>query len=140
MKTEKIFSVIILLSSILLYFHLLGAATLFVLSLLALSLIYFVGGFYFFCDKVIKRQNIALSIISGITLSIIPIGIMFKGMRWEGGQMQLEIGVISGIAVVVATYFIKLKAKEELATYYKNMFLRSVILTVLSIIFYLIPA
>lgn len=66
MRTEKTFALILLASLILRVFGIPGASMLIVFASLALTLLYFPGAFYFFSDRGIKNQNIALSISSGI--------------------------------------------------------------------------
>lgn len=139
MKTEKIIAGLILIGFILFYFHVPGGALLTVLSLSAMATIYFGGGFYFFCDKHIKNQNIALSIVSGIFLSFIQIAILFKTMLWPGGEIQFYVGIIASPILLILTFIFKSKAKESLMKYYKNMQIRLIAWTSLAIIFYFIP-
>jgi hypothetical protein len=65
MKTEKALSIIFLIGIVLKFFHISGGGVLSIISLLPISICYLLFGFYFFCDKEIKRQNVILSIISG---------------------------------------------------------------------------
>lgn len=60
MKTEKTFWFIFLGASILKLLNVHGGGVLMILDSLLLSILYFPASFYFFCDKQIKRQNIAL--------------------------------------------------------------------------------
>jgi len=106
---------------------------------MVIATLYFPGAFYFFCDKVIKRQNLALSIISGFFLSLIPIGILFKIQYWPGGQLYLLIGTITAPVIMAIVLFLKSKAAEDLSIYYKNMFSRTIVLSVLTVLFYLTP-
>jgi hypothetical protein len=139
MKTEKIFWALFIVAFILRLLNIPRYGVLTVLTLSLLSLIYFPAGFYFFCDKNIKQQNIALSIISGIFLSIIPLGILFKLQHYPGGGFITIIGSVAGISFIVITYFIQNKSSEKLHTYYKNMSLRTLVLTIAIIFFTLLP-
>jgi len=139
MKTEKTLSIIFLVGLIFKLLHWPGAGEILVISLSTIVMLYFPAAFYFFCDKVIKRQNLALSIVSGLFLSLIPLGILFKIMYWPGGQLYLLIGTVSAPIILTVIYFLKSKTTENLATYYNNMFSRTIVLTVLTITFYLIP-
>jgi hypothetical protein len=139
-RTEKTLTILFLIGLIFKLLHWPGAGIILVISLSTIAMLYFPAAFYFFCDKVIKRQNLALSIISGLFLSLIPLGILFKIMYWPGGQMYLLIGSVTAPIILTVIYFMKSKTTDELATYYKNMFVRTVVLMVLTITFYLIPS
>ena len=139
MKTEKIFTVIFLGGLVFRAFHWPGGGIISTISLMSIAIIYFPAGFYFFCDKNINRQNLALSIVSGFFLSIIPIGILFKMMHWPGAQIYLLTGMVSAPIFLIVTYILKNKATEDLTIYFNNMLLRTSVLTILSIVFFLIP-
>lgn len=139
MRTEKTFAIIFIVGLIFKLLHWPGAGIILVISLSTTSMLYFPAAFYFFCDKIIKRQNLALSIVSGIFLSLIPLGILFKIMYWPGGQLYLLIGTVTAPIILTIIYFLKSRTTEDLATYYKSMFARTIILTILTIIFYFIP-
>jgi hypothetical protein len=70
---------------------------------------------------------------------MIPLGILFKSMNWPGGQICLLIGTISAPIILTISYLLKTKTTEDLATYYKNMVTRTVVWTVLTILFYFLP-
>lgn len=148
MKTEKTFSLIFLVSLIFKIQHWPYGHQILLISLLLISMIYFFAAFYFFCDKSIKRQNLALSIVSGLFLSLIPFALFLKlsyqfslniiyGIPTD--QFFLLIGSVSATIILIVIYFLKSKSTENLATYYKNMFSRTIVLTVLSVSFYIIP-
>lgn len=139
MRTEKTLTIIFLVGLIFKLLHWPEAGIILVISLSTIAMLYFPGAFYFFCDKVIKRQNLALSIVSGLFLSLIPLGILFKIMYWPGGHLYLLIGTVTAPIILIVVYFLKSKTTDDLATYYKNMFVRTTVLTVLTISFYLIP-
>lgn len=139
MKTEKIVLVIFLIAVVLKFFHIPGGGLLSVLSLLPLSFCYCFLGFYFFCDKTIKQQNLLFSIISGIFLSLVPIGILFKIQWWTGGYYYLVVSIITTPVIFFISYYLKGKETGELAKYYNNMVNRSLILTILSVFFYVAP-
>jgi hypothetical protein len=108
-------------------------------SLLSIAIMYFPLAFYFYSDGNIKRQNIALSIIAGFLLSIIPLGILCKVMYWPGSQTLPMIGSVLGVVLLLVTPAFKSSAPEELNTYHKNMLLRTGVLTVFSLLFYVTP-
>lgn len=139
MKTEKTLSIIFLIGIGLKFFHLSGGSILSIISLLPLAICYLFFGFYFFCDKTIQRQNLILSISSGIFFSLVPLGIVFKVQWWNGGFMFLPIAIITTPIIFFVSYYLKNKETGELAKYYNDMVNRSLILTILTVIFYLVP-
>lgn len=139
MRTEKILGIIFLVGLIFKLLHWPVARLILVISLSIIAVLYFLTAFYFFCDKVIKRQNLPFSIVSGLFLSMIPLGILFKSMNWPGGQIFLLIGTISAPVILIISYLLKTKTTEDLATYYKNMVTRTAVWTVLTILFYFLP-
>ena len=136
MKTEKILSIIFLIGLIFKLNNWPASSIILIIPLITLAVIYFFGAFYFFADKTIKRSNIALSIISGIFVSIIPIGILFKLQIWVGGEMYLYYGIISGVIVLSITLVLSfINKKSDLKSYFKLMIIRTLILTILSFVF-----
>jgi hypothetical protein len=139
MKTEKALSIIFLIGIVLKFFHIPGGGVLSIISLLPLAICYLFFGFYFFCGKNIKQQNLILSIISGIFFSLVPLGIVFKIQWWHGGYMFLVIAMCSTPIVFFISYYLKNKEKGDLEKYYNDMVNRSLILTIVSVLFYLAP-
>jgi glucose uptake protein GlcU len=140
MKTEKIAFIVFIAGFLLKILHLPGSGLVLIFSLMTLGIIYFPTCFYFFCDKSIKNQNLALSIISGLFFSLIPIGILFKLLKWPGeGKLYLLIGAVTLPVIFIITILLKNKSSENLKVYYKNMIMRIVILTVLTVVFYILP-
>ena len=139
MKTEKIIAIFVLLGFVFKIFHVSGASVITIVSLSAMATIYFGGGFYFFCDKHIKNQNIAISIVTGVLLSIVLVGILFKLMIWPGSEFNLIIGIISLPILLIITFILKSRVKENLKMYYKNMLIRIFTWTILVYIFFFIP-
>lgn len=102
-------------------------------------MVYFPAAFYFFSDKKIARQNIALSIISGLFLAFVVLGILFKLMYWPFSHIYLLVGTYTTPVLLIITYLLKSKATEELKVYYKNMFLRISVWVLLCVTFFLTP-
>ena len=139
MKTEKILSSIFLIG---LLFKILSwpyGSVLIIISASIISTLYFVVAFYLFCDKNIKNQKLSLSITSGIFLSIIPLGVLFKIMYWPGAQNLLLIGSILASILYAIIYYFNSKANHDLKNYYKNMLTRTGVLTVLATFIYIVP-
>jgi len=140
MKTEKTFWIIFVIAFILKLLNIPGNGILTVFSLFLLGILYWPACMYFFCDKKFKRQNLVFTAISGMFLAVIPIGILFKIQNYAGKENFLILGMIGGIGILIATYILKKKSSDELLKYYKNMLLRSIVLTVAIILFTFIPS
>ena len=140
MKTEKIAFIVFIVGLLLKILHLHGSGLILIFSLVTLGIIYFPTAFYFFCDKSIKNQNFALSIISGFFFSLIPIGILFNVLKWPGeGKLYLLIGAVTLPVIFIVTILLRNKSSENLKVYYKNMIIRIILLTFLTVIFYILP-
>ena len=139
MKTEKVFASIFFVGLIFYFMHWPFAGPLLVVSLSTIAMLYFPGGFYFFCDKNIERQNLPISVISGFFLSFIPVGVLFKLLFWPNPQIFLLVGIVTAPVFLVLIYFSKSNASEDLKIYYRNMFLRVSVLTILVVTLYLTP-
>ncbi|MDQ3141784.1 MAG: hypothetical protein M3Q56_06000 [Bacteroidota bacterium] len=140
MKIESGLLILLLAALIMKLFHLPGSIMFLVLLLIHIAILYLVLSFYLFCDKILERQNLAFSIISGIFLSIVPIGILFKVMYWDDGQQYVLIAAIVAAVFLALSFLLKSKAPEHLINYYNNMVLRTGILTAISIFLFSIPA
>jgi hypothetical protein len=138
-KTEKILALLFIIALILKLAHIPGANILLILVLSSAMFCYMLLAFYLFSDKEIKQQNIALSIVSGLLLCTVPTGILFKLMFWPGAKEQLSMGLLISPIILIVVYSLKKKAPQNLIVYYKNMFTRLTILTVLVFVFYFIP-
>ena len=137
MRTEKTLTIVFFVGLLFKVLYWSGAEQLLAISLFTIAVLYFPAAFYFFCDKTIKRQNLVLSIVSGLFLALVPLGVLFKVMYWSGGQTYLSISLVTAPIILAIIYFLKSKTSDDLKTYYQNMFLRTSILTCLTIIFYL---
>lgn len=139
MKTEKALSIVFIISLIFKLMHWPGANILMILSLLGLAMCYFPFGFYFFSDKNMKTQNIGISIVFGWILSVCIIGILFKLMFWPGYDPMLLIGTLVSLPLLGVAVLLFVKSSELLKNYYKNLLIRTSILVVISLLFYLLP-
>lgn len=138
MKTEKVMISIFILAFIAKLFNLPGPSIPLILSSGIISILYFPGAFYFFSDKLLKRQNIALSIIGGVVLALIPIGILFKIMFWPGAQVELAFSLILTPILLIITILLSKKNNEELKVYYKNYLTRIIFWLTLCVVFYFV--
>lgn len=140
MKTEKIFAAIFFAGLLFKVLHWPGAGPLIVISATSLSMMYMGFAFYFFCDKKIINQNIFLSVISGILLSTVPVGLMFKLQYWPGAQLMMLCAIVTAPLVLLLVLVFKGKATDALQVYYSNMLRRSLILIVLAVVFFITPS
>ncbi len=138
MRTEKILGAIIWIGILFKLLHWPGGGIILVLSLSALAMIYFSLAFYFYADGEIKNQNLPLSIATGLFLSIIPIGILFKLQYWPGATFYLLMGSVGSFILFPIIYFMQ-KRNMALTTYYKNMMKRVIVLGTASFILYITP-
>ncbi|WP_284651160.1 GldL-related protein [Flavobacterium terrisoli] len=137
MRTEKIVFGIFILGFILRMFHIPGGSILPVLSMALLSLFYFPAGFYFLSDKKIDNKTVGFSVVSGFTLSITVLGILFKIMDWTGAFFMLVTGLVSLLPIAIISYVNYTKPKlEELQNYYKNIFIRVMIALIFGLLLF----
>ena len=139
MKTEKVLSILLIISLLFVSINWPGAKLFVIMSLLILALVYFPFAFYFFSDKTLKRQNLAVSIIFGWLLSIIPIGIMFKLMFWPGYHVMILTSCLTAPILLIIAFILFKKSKEDLKTYYKNLLSRTTVLTIAAFIMLAMP-
>lgn len=139
MKTERVFAMIFLIGIVFKLSNWEGGGIIHTTAALTLSMLYAAGGFYFFCDRNLRRQNLALSIVAGLLLSIVPLGILFKLQYWEGAGTLILASVLVALPLYVALLIAKPRANDDLNTYYKNMRWRTGILAALSLLLLLTP-
>jgi hypothetical protein len=109
-----------------------GGTTISALSGFGLFVMYFFGSFYFLRDKAFDKQILSLSIISGVFLSVIPVGVLSKIMNWPGYEVLLLIGVASLPLLLIAIFVIKYTTKKTLDNYFKNLLIRVIFWMILS--------
>lgn len=139
MKIESSFLIIFILAVISKFFQLQGSGIFLVATLFMIAFIYFLFAFYLFCDKIIVQQNLSYSIISGILLSAVPIGILYKLMYWYDWKFYLSIGAGVAILVLALSLYLKSKTPPHLLNYYRNMVMRTAILSTITLILYFTP-
>ncbi|MXN91080.1 hypothetical protein GR160_07540 [Flavobacterium sp. Sd200] len=132
MKTETVLFSIALTGVILRFLHLPGGSMLLVTALTVLALLYLPFSFYFFCDKTIKQQNLPLSIVAGILLSVTVIGILFVLMHWPGGANMLLVGNVASTAMFIPSLILLVTTDTQLNKYYRNMLIRTSALLIIS--------
>ena len=126
MKTEIILVITCLIGVVFFKIDIPGGTTISALSGFSLFLIYLFGSFYFLKDKVFNKQILSLSIISGIFLSIIPVGVLSKIMNWPGHEVLLLVGVAILPILVITIIIVMYSTKKEMQGYFNNLLIRIV--------------
>ncbi|WP_296317299.1 GldL-related protein [Winogradskyella sp. UBA3174] len=109
------------------------SALLITLSAFILSLIYFFFSFKLLNsitkDLTEKKSSLRKTgiILTGITLSLVVIGILFKYQRWPYGSWNLMVGLLGLIPILIISIFKFSKTKAE---FYKNLLFRILIIGV----------
>tara|TARA_R110002072_G_scaffold161119_1_gene312590 strand:- start:114 stop:695 length:582 start_codon:yes stop_codon:yes gene_type:complete len=147
-KAESIFSVFILLGIILKLFDVPGNSIILILSFSSLAVIYFNFGFLFFNDirlrdifkresykKVTAKRTVG-AIATGIALSLILIGILFKIEIWPGSSNIIKPGLFLLSIIIIITLVLR---KDRKSRFYKKIYTRTLIIGLFGIIAYLIP-
>lgn len=75
------------------------------------------------------------SIVTGIAIGTIVIGMLFKIQSWKGGDMQLGAGLITLSVVVVISL---IKFSQNRSVFYLGIFKRSAIYGLLGIFFFML--
>jgi hypothetical protein len=147
--TEKILAVLILAALILKFLLIPFGGILIVLSLSTLSIIYYPLGFAFFngirlrhvfkkeAYKETNAKKIIGAIATGICLSTLIIGVLFKLQNWPGANSMLLIGLTFTLPLaifVIVKFFIR-----NYHTYYKKIMLRMCAIGGFAIILFYIP-
>jgi hypothetical protein len=120
--TEKIFALLSVIGLILMFSLIGGGAELMMISLLTLGAIYFPLGFLLLNDISLlsylkKKQSfekwtttqIVLGVVTGIALSIVCIGILFKLLTLPGANEMLMFGVLGSIIISIVAIILKRK-------------------------------
>jgi uncharacterized protein len=131
--TEKILAGLGLLGIILKLMLIPGGSIVFLLGIQLLSIVYFIFGFALF-NKIRLRNifkgdsyahtnvmRIIGGVCTGLCLSVLLTGIMFKILLWPGAAPMLIIGLVPG-AVILVIAFIKLLTTKN--SYYTGVMIR----------------
>jgi hypothetical protein len=147
-KAEKIIGIIAILSLLMQVFLLPGGNVLTVLSLTALSIIYFNLGFLLFNDirlrdafKKSSYTGISTSrkigaLVTGIALSMTTIGLMFKFQLWPGANIMIVEGFTPLVIISVVAL---IKYLQNRSNYYIGIFRRAVIFGSIALVFIVSP-
>jgi len=111
-----------------------GANIIITLTLCSLAIIYFPLGFYFLGNAAVRTT----AIITGMFLSCIPLGILFKIMHWPGASIMLVIAAASAPVMVLFLIFMRKKATALTLEWYNSMLMRTALLNVMLFIMMLV--
>jgi hypothetical protein len=139
MKTEKVLSIVFIISILFKIFHWPGGSMLLILSLMGLSFCYFPLGFVFFKTKGMKNEKAGVSIVFGWLLTVSIIGILFKLMYWPGAAFMLIIGTMTSFFLSIIAYVLYNKSEETFKKYHKNLLLRTIVLGIMSFLLIITP-
>jgi hypothetical protein len=150
MKTiEKVMLTIIIAGIAMKFLGIPGAGIILTLSVLLLSLLYYVLGFAFFngipisrlseknLTKTIPPRRMVGAIGAGLVISEILIGVLFKIQLWPLANLMLSIGLFLASIVLIIAVVRYLKKKDKL--FYHPVFLRIGIALFIGFSLYFIP-
>jgi hypothetical protein len=86
-----------------------------------------------------EGHHLFLSILSGLTFSVVFIGILFKLMIWRGGNTLLVAGLSAMVISKILGLILENKLVRELDGYFKKLFLRYYIIAAVGTIMWLTP-
>ncbi|HEX5000994.1 MAG TPA: hypothetical protein VFW78_00725 [Bacteroidia bacterium] len=124
-KAEIILSVCGIAALVMNIFLIPGAGLLTVLTLMTLSVYYFYSGYVIYFSNKLRiffgkesNQNLnllqkAATFASGIGLSLVLVGIVFKIQFWSGAKLQLNIGLLLLLLVFIVGLFNYIKTKSD---------------------------
>jgi hypothetical protein len=112
---------------------------LYLISMSVLAISYFFASVFLFSvtENGTKQNNVLFSIASGLTLSILVLGILFKVFSWSFCMSLLYLGIISVFLMLILGCI--LKDKSPLKSYYSTIIVRSIILLGLGLLVLLLP-
>lgn len=146
--TEKILAVLILIAIGMKLFLIPGGGVLLVLALQTLTIIYFALGFAFFngirLRNIFKKSSytgistmrVVGAIVTGICLSNLLVGILFKLQFWPGANPMLIVSLIPTLIVLILVIIKLIKNTDK---YYPRIQLRIAIIGTIGLILFLSP-
>ncbi|MEO0404079.1 MAG: hypothetical protein AAF193_04345 [Bacteroidota bacterium] len=129
MRTELGLAIGFIIASFFKWMHWPFAGILTVSVLGALSVMYILGGFVFFKNNNENMQTKIFSIISGLVLSAVPLGLLFKFQHWPGASVLLLIAIIGAPILLCASILMRRNAVNSASNFYNKMVIRCSALT-----------
>ena len=140
--TEKILAVLAIVAILLKCFFIPGGGPLFVLTVTALSCLYFACGFALFNGirlrnmfkpssySGISTMKIIGGVLMGITLSTVCIGLVFKIQMWPGANPMLIVSIPPTIIILIIVFIKYILTKSK---FYLHALIRCTIFSILAI-------
>ncbi len=145
---EKLFIILVIVSTIYRYVHGIGSILFLILSINTLAILYFCLSFALFNNIKFKnifkkssyvnvsKRRIIFSIFSGISLSIALIGVLFKIQDYPGADLLLVLGLFASISITIIALWKNNKVKGN---FYFNILKRTAIISLIIITLMKIP-
>ena len=142
-KAEKILIGFVIFSIVMKYLFVPGSGVTFLLSMGVLSSMYFYFGFLFFngirlrnifkkdAYKGVTAWRILGAIATGLGLSTILIGMLFRGQHWPGANINLVTGIVISFTVGIVAL---IKYRKNKVPYYKNILIRVSVMVLMGIV------
>ncbi len=143
MKTaEKVLVGIITIGFVLKLLHVPGGSVALILSLSLLSLFYFAASYFLYNPtnilivdgisyKKTDTMKVLLAVLTGMSMPVALIGLLFRLMHWPGAAVMLFVGVVTIAPIAIANLILFLKRKDD---FFRQVAIRTVIVAILSAI------
>jgi len=132
---EKILWIAVVLGLLLKVLHLPFSSLLLILGLSILSMSYLFAGWFMFATPTRQDQDTTTSILTGIALSVMVLGLLFKIQVWPMASFFLLLSIpFTGVMLVVL--LITRNSKPELKRFYSAMTIRTVPILVAALVMY----
>lgn len=138
-KFEKVLLLLCGVSLLMKVLNIPAGPQLFLISMSVLAISYLFAGVFLFSvtDNGTKQNSVLFSIASGLTLSILVLGILFKVFSWSFCMSLLYLGILSVIPMLVLGCILKDKSPSK--SYYSTMIVRLIILLSMGLLVLLLP-
>jgi len=113
-----------------------------VLSLMLLSLFYFAASYFLYNPtqmvvvdgysyKQTSTKKALLAVITGMSMPVALIGLLFRLMHWPGAAVMLLVGLVTIAPIAILNLVLFLNRKDE---FYQPLAIRTLIVAILSAI------
>jgi len=135
---ERVLWGVVCLAILLKILHLPLGSFFLIIGMSSLSIFYFWLTALLLPKPTVKDQNIALSIVTGIALSTLAVGVLFKLQFWPNYGFFLTVGSAIG-AVALAWALWVLRDRPDLIVYRARLLNRLIPFITIAIFFFLLP-
>ncbi len=128
----------VVLGALLRVFHAPFAGVLLVLGFSVVATLYFPLGWLLFGRPSHKDQLVPLSVITGLVLSLLCIGMLFKLQLWPGADTELLLGLLGSVVVMgaILTLHFRDRGREQ---YFKGLRHRLLLVGLPALLLHLTP-